>query len=325
MEKALIVFVFCIFLLAISLGHCSEDKSDYYEEEIPEIIKGNKNCTESTHSEPYLIPETNSAEKEQQNLDLAGLDRDILPFDSCFSDIDPSIPIKDNIEYEIPRLTESFPSQILRRDGYSVSYNNRSKCPNWVAWHLSKERVSGRWSRKGLKYAEDLEAELPRQEPVDWKINPDGYDHGHMCPAADNKWSRTAIEQSFLLTNMCPQNRNLNAGDWNELEMLCRSWASSYNDIYIVCGPLFYSGGSHTIGGSKEIWVPDAFYKVVLCLQDIPKAIGFIFPNEGTNHSMSHYVCSIDDIEQIAGIDFFYQLDDKIEDVIESASNLASW
>lgn len=264
------------------------------------------------------------SDNNSQRLDLSKRDvADVV--DTPVPDSGTSSAQNVLVDLEIPRFVESFPSQILKREGYVVSYNKTTKCANWVAWHLTKEHTSGQWSRKGVPYFEDMDAEYPRQTLEDWKINPERYDHGHMCPAADNKWSQKAMEQSFLLTNMCPQNRTLNGGDWQELENKCRDWAYLYNDIYIVCGPLFYSGKNKTIGGSKEIWVPDAFYKVILCMNDSPKAIGFIYPNEGKHHVLSYYSCSVDEVESKSGIDFFYQLEDNLESKIESQPNINEW
>ena len=43
------------------------------------------------------------------------------------------------------------------------------------------------------------------------------------------------------MTNICPQNGNLNQHDWKYLEEACREWAKKYDKIYIVAGPIFYS------------------------------------------------------------------------------------
>lgn len=40
---------------------------------------------------------------------------------------------------------------------------------------------------------------------------------------------------------------------------------------------------------------------------------------------MKYYVRSVDDVEEITGLDFFYQLDDKVENMIESRSDLSKW
>ena len=100
---------------------------------------------------------------------------------------------------------------------------------------------------------------------------------------------------------------------------------NEYGSIYIVCGPIFYDGKKECIGGSKEIWVPDAFYKVVLCLEVVPKAIGFIYPNIGTHHPMSYYVLPVNDVEAKTGIDFFYTLPDDLEESIEEEADLFLW
>jgi hypothetical protein len=45
--------------------------------------------------------------------------------------------------------------QLLRRKGYLASYNRYTKEPNWVAWHLTKELLSGTVKRPGNAWHED--------------------------------------------------------------------------------------------------------------------------------------------------------------------------
>ena len=308
MYKWLIVAIISIFVLAFAFRQCTD--SETYEDSsaiVDNVININDTVNIGKESEDSHILST-------ERLDLNNLED--LPYVTADT---------SNVVLEVPRIIDPIPNQILKREGYTLSYNRTTKCANWVAWKLTKDHTDGIWSRKGLKYIEDIEAEYPRQEVWDWKINPKRYDHGHMCPAGDNKWSQIAMEQSFLLTNMCPQNRHLNSGDWKELEEKCRDWANEYGEIYIVCGPIFYDGKRETIGGSKEIWVPDAFYKVVLCMKDKPKSIGFIYPNKGKHNPMEHYAVTVNDIEAHVGFDFFYSLADNIEEVIESKIDLYLW
>lgn len=92
-------------------------------------------------------------------------------------------------------------------------------------------------------YIVDLEVDSPRQELDDYKdASQLNLSHGHICPAGDNKWSREAMNQSFLLTNMCPQDKTLNNGAWNKLEEKCRKLTRKYGELFIVAGPLFYNG-----------------------------------------------------------------------------------
>lgn len=214
------------------------------------------------------------------------------------------------------------PEQILERTGYVASYNKTNLLPNWVAWHLTAERTEGSAKRSDVDFAEDTEVPEPRA--TDWDYYNSGYDRGHMCPAADNKWSKKAMEESFLFTNMCPQNGNLNRGDWNEMEMACRKWAKKYGDLYIVCGPILYKGKHKTIGKNKVV-VPEAFFKVVLRTGDDPQAIGFIYKNTSGNRPKDSYVNTVDEVERITGIDFFPSLPDDVEKKVEAECDLGLW
>lgn len=214
------------------------------------------------------------------------------------------------------------PEQILKRTGYVASYNKTTLLPNWVAWHLTAECTEGSAKRSGVDFAEDTEVPEPRA--TDWDYYNSGYDRGHMCPAADNKWSKKAMEESFLFTNMCPQNGNLNRGDWNEMEMACRKWAKKYSDLYIVCGPILYKGKHKTIGKNMVV-VPEAFFKVVLRTGDDPQAIGFIYKNTSGNRPKDSYVNTVDEVERITGIDFFPSLPDDVEKKVEAECDLGLW
>lgn len=229
---------------------------------------------------------------------------------------------KATIEYEQPAPLKDRPEQILRRMGYTTSYNKETRNPNWVAWHLTKAHTYGKNKRSEEVFTEDTDV---TQRATDADYYNSRYDRGHMCPAGDNKWDATAMSQSFLFTNICPQNHNLNKYEWNSLEILCRDWARKYGAIDIVCGPVYdHSTPTRTIGRGR-VWVPDAFFKVVLCRVDRPKAIGFLFRNNGKKVTLSSAVCTVDDIERITGIDFYPALDDNVENRIEADADLRAW
>jgi len=225
--------------------------------------------------------------------------------------------------YEIPAPLKDRPEQILHRKGYTVSYNNATRNPNWVAWHLTKSHTYGSAKRNDEVFTEDVSVSRPRATDADYYNS--RYDRGHMCPAGDNKWDKEAMAQSFLFTNVCPQNHGLNKYEWNDLEMLCRDWAREYGAIDVVCGPVYSSSGEQKTIGKNRVWVPDAFFKVVLCRQGKAKAIGFLYRNEGKKQPMAEAVCTVDDVERLTGLDFFPELDDKIENRIEATATLTDW
>lgn len=214
--------------------------------------------------------------------------------------------------------------RILRHKGFTVSYNKDWNLPNWVAWELNREKLIERESRSDKFLPDPL---LPEDEAVttnDYKGS--GWDRGHMCPAADNRWHWKAMQECFYMTNICPQHHNLNRGDWKELEEACRLWTERDGQLFIVCGPILYRGEHKTIGREHTVIVPEAFFKVVLCTTSKPaRAIGFIYKNTSGNHPMDAYVNSIDQVERITGIDFFPSLPDDIEREVEARYRLADW
>ena len=259
--------------------------------------------------------------------------------------------IQDSLSYieqydglEIPSMkADSIAGQILKRVAYTACYNPNTLAPNWVAWVLTAESASGEVEKKiwyddngnarGIAnfspdmikgtYIMDAEAESPSPQFTDWDLMPDNMSHGHMCPAADCQTSPEAITQSYLLTNICVQARYLNSGSWNRLEMKCRDLAQKYGRIFIVAGPVFNNG--KIISRMGNIAIPDAFFKVLLCIERTPKAIGFVYANTNDSHNMEESVFPVDEIEKLTGLDFFSQLPDSIENEIESKANLNEW
>ena len=226
-----------------------------------------------------------------------------------------------DIKLEIPYIESSEKMVILSRKGYTICYNIDTKLPIWVAWCLTAQHTDGVCPRDN-EYYEDQEIPLPRATNDDYRGS--GWSRGHMCPAGDNKWDNDAMRESNLLSNICPQHSSLNSGFWNVIERDCRKWAKKYGDIYIVCGPILFDKEHETIGQNK-ITVPDAFYKVILCLSPKPQAIGFIVRNNDGTKKRDQYVNTIDEVERVTGIDFFPALPDEIENKVEAYANINDW
>ncbi len=224
-----------------------------------------------------------------------------------------------------PKISANLKSLILERSNYVLSFNTDWNVPNWVAWELNTEKLAENVSRRGFNFIPD--PDLPPEDAVQWnEYRGSGLSRGHMCPAADSRWSAEAMSESFYMTNVCPQNTELNNGDWQELERSCRRWVQREGQLFIVCGPIFYKDNNNYIGTIHRIRVPDAFFKVVLCLtSDVPKGIGFIFKNKEGNQRMGAFVNTIDEVERITGFDFFSELDDRIEEQVEAECDLNLW
>lgn len=203
----------------------------------------------------------------------------------------------------------------IARTGYTVSYNDKYKTPYWVAWELTRDELNGDEERKST-FMPDPELPEPRVEHYDYTNS--GYDRGHMAPAADMKWSAKAMEESFYMSNICPQNRKLNKDDWKDLEETCRGWASKYGSVYIVSGPIYDTKKPKRIG-QHRVAVPDRFFKVILINNaHNPIAMGFLFENKAHHQPLKNYMVTVDSVESITGLDFFSMLPDDVENKIEA-------
>lgn len=220
-----------------------------------------------------------------------------------------------------PKPLDGIPETILKKTSYVASYNQETRLPNWVAWNLSAEHTDGPYKRCDNFYEEES---VPRPRATIEDYRGCGWSRGHMCPAGDNKWDGKAMFDTFSLVNVCPQNSKFNSGIWNSIEIDCRHWARRYGDIYIVCGPVFLNSEHKTIGNNRVL-VPEAFFKVVLCLNGKPKGIGFIVRNTEGIKKNDLYYNSIDQVERITGIDFFPILPDDIENMVESVADINEW
>ena len=231
-------------------------------------------------------------------------------------------------DYCHPRYEKQQPSseQILQRMAYTTSYNKDTRCPNWVGWALTREHTDGDNERSNHKFLEDKEVPEPRAVYSDIRESECGYQRGHLCPAADNKWSFKAQNEAFLMTNICPQDGHLNQRAWKYLEEQCRDWAVKYGKVFIVAGPLFKTSKPKTVG-EHHVAVPDAFFKVVMAFDDEGKAraIGFCYNNAPERGTTKDYARSVDEIESMTGLDFFYQLDDETENRIEAECDFDKW
>ena len=224
---------------------------------------------------------------------------------------------------DLPLPLKDISEQLLYRKAYIVSYNKDNRIPNWVAWHLTGAHTYGDVKRPGNAWHEDLDVPTPRASTFDYKES--YWARGHMCPAGDNKWDGDAMYESFLYTNCCPQNANLNSGTWNQIEISCRRWAEKYGNLYIVCGPILFRQEHEMIGKSKVV-VPEAFFKVIVCLnKGQEKGIGFICRNTDGNRKKDLYVNSIKQVERITGITFFPHLSATVEDKVKNEANISDW
>ena len=223
---------------------------------------------------------------------------------------------------EIPTITDERSDRVITHKGFTLSYNYDWKIPNWVAYELTNIEVKGEVPRYDKFKPDPMVPQNVSAHTNDYKHS--GYDRGHMAPAADMKWDEQAMRESFYLSNICPQNPNLNGGVWKDLEEQVRELASQKGKIFVICGPIV-NDTSKTIGENKVV-VPQAFFKVLLQEENNELyTIGFVYENISGRKPMSTYAMTVDEVEELTNIDFFPSLPNKIEKKVEADVDFSKW
>jgi endonuclease G len=268
----------------------------------------------------FVIQNLTFGQRESKTNDLIN----ILQFkdrtsQSAYSGPQYNVATRAKTKLELPRTSAG--DLIITHTGYSFLYNETCEQAQWVAYELTGEETKMVSSRTD-KFIVDPAVKTGTANGKDYSGS--GYDKGHMAPAADMGWSQTAMAESFYYSNMSPQVPGFNRGIWKRLEELVRTWAAENELVYIVTGPVL-TDGLPTIGDNK-VSVPRYFYKVILDYNAPEfKGIGFILPNSSSSRPLQDYAVTIDSVESFTGIDFFPELPDAQESLIESTLSLRSW
>ena len=224
---------------------------------------------------------------------------------------------------EIPRLKEKRQEQVIKHEGYTVSYNSEYRIANWVAYELTATEAKSKKTERSNKFVSDPQVKGATAMNEDYTRS--GYDRGHLAPAGDMKWSAKAMRESFYLSNICPQKPKLNRGIWKDLEEQCRLWALDNGSLLIVTGPVI-TGDMKRLGKNK-VAIPKSFYKVLCYYTEKGyKGIGFLFENRDyKDNSLKSMVIPIDSVEKVTGIDFFPSIPDEQEKEMEATVDWSSW
>jgi endonuclease G len=203
----------------------------------------------------------------------------------------------------------------IHRSAYSVSYDGRNRNPLWVYQDLTQEALQGEEERLGQQFQEDQEVPTHlRAKLEDYAAS--GYDRGHMAPAADCKSDQDTLGESFYLTNICPQDPQLNRGFWKKLEKQTRDLTKTYSHVHVVTGPLYLPQKArdgkryvkYQVIGKNDIAVPTHFFKV-LRLEKSPGVVetrAYIVPNEpvASETPLDKFQVSLENVERATGFLF---------------------
>ena len=217
------------------------------------------------------------------------------------------------LDFSLPLKTVN---QVVKHQIYTLSYSESDEQAEWVAYKLFKNSINHSIKRKD-NFRQDKSITTGSATLKDYKNS--GFDRGHLAPAKTMSYSKETMSDSFFMSNMSPQKPSSNRGIWKKLEEKVRDLILISDSIYVVTGPVL----ENSLGkiGENKVTIPSAYYKTIIRFKDDKLfGIGFLLKNEKSNRELSMFSVSIDSIEKVTGLNFFYQLDSVVQNRIERNS-----
>ena len=199
---------------------------------------------------------------------------------------------------------------------YSFGWSQKDRVALWVAYPLCKLYTNGNVGRTDAWALDPL---LGNDSAAPFGGYAGDYARGHQLPSADRQCCYDANAQTFYGTNMTPQLNEHNEKIWADLENKVRGYANTSDTTYVVTGVIVSSTSKKEKDSyGQSVTIPDAYFKAVLKYSKSStlgtwNAAAFYLEHRaysgsvGKEHSMS-----VDELEEMTGIDFFVNLPAKI-------------
>ncbi|MFA5302081.1 MAG: DNA/RNA non-specific endonuclease [Bacteroidales bacterium] len=219
---------------------------------------------------------------------------------------------------------------------YSFWYDTQNRLALWVAYPLYTD-IIGSGSRTD---AWDYNPKVPKryQPALFYSFGGSSYDRGHQLPSADRLFSQDVNASTFYFTNLTAQDPSLNQNLWAGLEIKVRDWARECDTLYVVTGAMIRTPEDQTVeyisdNDGNQVAVPRIYYKVLLQYKagqaenNGYSAIGFWYENRSytAENPVAADAKNIKEIEALTGFDFFHNLPDNIEEIVEASCTPEDW
>ncbi len=213
--------------------------------------------------------------------------------------------------------------RVLDRGEFLVGWSDSLRHPVWCAYHVTKTKRFEDGKRPSFM----IDRSVPKA-PKPAAYTKSGYDRGHMVPnhAIISRYGEEARRKTFLMSNIAPQTAALNRGVWRDMEhRIADFWTSRYGEIWVVVGAIPSPLGETM--ASDSIDIPSAYFQVILAQEGFDvRALAVIFPQDVSWTAWAaRFIVSIDELEELTGLDFNPDLPSFIQDPLEAELPSRLW
>lgn len=212
---------------------------------------------------------------------------------------------------------------VLENRGYVAGYSESMRNPLWVTYRIFDiHKVS--YGKRQSRFSVDTRTQT-QVSHNDYTHS--GYDRGHMAPnyGIATRYGSEAQKETFLMSNVIPQNPIVNRHLWKDLEMrVAKRYGRYFGEVWVVTGPVFQGEIKKLDSG---IPVPSAYYKIIVDERNGElRALAIMVPRYVPPYTrIKTCLVSIDEIEQVTDLDFFPGLPADVEAELESERATRLW
>lgn len=217
----------------------------------------------------------------------------------------------------VPPPRSSRPLQIFDYGWFTVGYDNELRAGAWGRYELDGPIVhrESQPSRPSFRTEANSSAKVTSKDYT----NPGNvFERGHIVPSYA-MWSRfgdEARKATFVMTNVFPEDGDLNGRVWEDIEddiagqakggaVTDEGYAGRLRHITVIAGPVYGNGSSRLPSG---IPVPDACFQVIYDFDELEgrlRARAYLVENKpGLPGPPSRYARTVREVEAATGLDF---------------------
>ena len=144
-----------------------------------------------------------------------------------------------------------------------------------------------------------------------------GYDRGHLIASADQIETEIQNSETFLLSNMSPQEPSFNRKTWRKLEIAVRELNDKKKilEVYVICGPIFYFDKAVVSIGEEDdnevsLPIPHAYFKSILAENNTGRLQmwSFIMENKDLDQPLETCLVPTEKVEKLSGLSLWERL-----------------
>jgi DNA/RNA endonuclease G (NUC1) len=240
--------------------------------------------------------------------------------------------IERHLDFGMPAATGPADNEeILVQDGYVMNHDNDLRTALWVGYRLTADDQTNAQGQQRVNCFRRDPRIGARSAAFPADYDEPRYDQGHLANDADLKDELIDQLNSYVMSNMSPQECRFNRGIWLSLESLTRVWATEYDTIHVMSGAIFDRNDDDvrdddadalrmkSRSDKKRVAVPTHYYKIILRKDnDGVHSIAFLLKQSRRAHGVKwsdvrpdveRSISTIEEIENKSDLKLFPDID----------------